>query len=420
MGFFGCWLIVKGGTEEGLRKLGVEPAGEGPTPGWTFAGAGRDLPKDLVGLVARSSADGGAALGAYVFDSDWGYVAAARDGQPVAELLLNPESARSEGMAKESDVDSFSRWSEAAPQQVSPAEVRDVVEQEWVFAEEGVQELFERLGLPGAYDPLTSGELRPNAVIGELPPRLPPPTMETIGAGGLGDYEGPFGWMGESTRIGDQRVAWRDARFIPGVGADFLGIWDRERPTRPIARFSRTSRGEARLVEALRTMQAPELRRILALDSLGGLVLPLELGAEMSVAERSLSIREARFVAGRGEGFVGVWDRDNPGEPIERFPDTWSGEITADQRALELLFEFETSQKRLNGVRIFLPRVESRRLPWRAGLVGGRSGSRLRRFLEVHLPSSSHIITPTGPWILTEEEEDPRWSPRIPRGPGGR
>jgi len=140
----------------------------------------------------------------------------------------------------------------------------------------------------------------------------------------------------------------------------------------------------------------------------------------MSVAERSLSIREARFVAGRGEGFVGVWDRDNPGEPIEHFPDTWSGEISADQRALELLFEFETSQKRLNGVRIFLPRVESRRLPWRAGLAGVRSGSRLRRFLEDHLPSSSHIITPTGPWILTEEEEDPRWSPRIPRGPGGR
>src|SRR5207247_4804376 len=139
-----------------------------------------------------------------------------------------------------------------------------------------------------------------------------------------------------------RRVAWRDARVVPGVGADCLGIWDRERPTGPIARFSRTSRGEARLVEALRTMQAPELRRILALDSLGGLVLPLELGAEVIVAERSLSIREARFVAGRGEGFVGVWDRDNPGEPIERFPDTWSGEVSARERALDLLFEFET------------------------------------------------------------------------------
>ena len=69
-----------------------------------------------------------------------------------------------------------------------------------------------------------------------------------------------------------------------------------------------------------------------------------------SFLQRNGPVREARFVAGRGEGFVGVWDRDNPGEPIERFPDTWSGEFSARERALDLLFEFETGQKRLDGV----------------------------------------------------------------------
>jgi hypothetical protein len=39
--------------------------------------------------------------------------------------------------------------------------------------------------------------------------------------------------------------------------------------------------------------------------------------------------RPARYVAGQGSDFVGIWDRERPGEPVERLPSDNSGLMQA-------------------------------------------------------------------------------------------
>jgi hypothetical protein len=197
---------------------------------------GRDPPADFEQIVCRCSDEGGAAAGAYVFDSDWAVVLAARDGKPAATVVVNEEAARDEGLDVVNQSSAFAEWTAATtPRRLSDDEVHEVLSREWTFAEEAVAELFERAGLPAPYDPLERTELGANVIIGRPPPPPSRATVESIGAEGLGGYEAPVGWMGEQFVLGGDVVSWRDARFVPGVGSNFLGIWDRRSVPEPAA-----------------------------------------------------------------------------------------------------------------------------------------------------------------------------------------
>jgi len=252
VGFFGYRLVIKGGTEQGLRQHGLNPAGEAAAAGWVFgiSDPGADVPDDFPGLAARASL-GGAAVGAYVFDSDFGWLVAAIGGETIAQLVVNEAAAREYDFDAVSNPDAFARWTEVAPVPLSSGEIRDLLDQDWTFAEEGVAELLERAGLPAPYEPTERLEIQADALItsAQEPGRPSPGTIDHVGAVGLGGYEAPLGWMTDAFMLGSERVHWRDARFVPGVGTDFLGIWDRERPGEPIRRFPRTARGEGRLRE---------------------------------------------------------------------------------------------------------------------------------------------------------------------------
>jgi hypothetical protein len=408
MGYFGQWLVAKGVDARGLRRLGLKPTGEGAAPGWQFADV--DDPNRLAELVAKASEAGGAAVGAAVFDSDFAYVVAARDGVQAAEVAVNQETAREYEVDLSSDPEAFARWTEVAPRTLSADEVRAVLRQDWVFAEQGVQELLEQAGLPEPYDPSERHE-HPRAP--KLPPRT---TTESVGATGFGGYEGPLGWMWDAYPVAREDLPWVDARYVPGIGADFLGIWDRKHPSEPAFRFMRTPRGEARLREELDRLREPlELER-LGLAGFGGFLRPLDSGTTFRLIQRELPIREARFVAGHGDGYVGVWDREHPAEPIERFGEDHDEELRAREHVHRLLFDHELARKKLSGGRLVHPRQAQRLEHHTWDVLADVPGfEQVRsRLSEVQAQGYYSAAVATGPWLVTEEEPDERWQPTTP------
>jgi len=391
VGFFGYWVIAKGASDDVLRGLGLMLRGEGGSPGWSFADGGRDLPADFEQIVCRCSDEGGAAAGAYVFDSDWAVVLAAREGKPAATVVVNEEAARDEGLDVVNQFSAFAAWTAATtPRRLSDDEVHEVLSREWTFAEEAVAELFERAGLPAPYDPLERTELGANVIIGRPPPPPLRATVESIGAEGLGGYEAPVGWMGEQFVLGGDVVSWGDARFVPGVGSNFLGIWDRGRPQTPVQTFPKTERGSQQLFEQLHLLEEPLLLEILALNRLGGLERPLTFEDSLLVVRR-VPVRNARFVLGRGRDYIGVWDRTQPAEPVARFRDNHKGQEEAEALVYDLLFVDVLSHKSLPGSRLYLSRKKAKWIRQR----GRGSVNAVRR--------------PPGPWLISEEDEDENW-----------
>ncbi|SRR6266545_1212974 len=50
---------------------------------------------------------------------------------------------------------------------------------------------------------------------------------------------------GGTFNVVQRHIPIREARFVPGLGDGFAGVWDRERPEEPIARFRDTDEGQS-------------------------------------------------------------------------------------------------------------------------------------------------------------------------------
>ena len=78
--------------------------------------------------------------------------------------------------------------------------------------------------------------------VGETPPKqgplAPPPTGPHPGAA-------PSGPPAAVARVGEGAIRFSHSgyRYILGYGADFFGIWSRDTPGGPVARFPRTDQG---------------------------------------------------------------------------------------------------------------------------------------------------------------------------------
>lgn len=398
MGYFGHWVVVAGAGLLRLRRLGLEPAREEATPGWRYAW-GEDIPDDFDSVVERAARAGsGVALGVWVFDSDYAQVVGVAGGSVSAAVAVNHELAEAP-MAH--DPAAFSAWSEHAPTPLTAADVEEILARDDVFAEETVDELFDRLGLPTPYDPR------------EVPARPferpPPATSELIGAEGLGGYVEPLAWMHETGHIRPVDLPWRELRHVPGIGDGFLGIWDRESPGEPVATFPVSARGEARLREELERLQVPLEIEVLRADGLGGFVEPVALLPEVRVAERDLWYRDSRFLPGRGDGFVGIWDRERPEEPIERFPPGRAGEDAAGARVYRLLFDLELGRKQTPGLRRYLRPGKSELVRMEVPPMPDGLSKSQREAFEWVASQGIYQHTSTEPWLLVEEDDDEHW-----------
>lgn len=417
MGLFAHWVCVRG-PADALREAGFGDIVETETRGWLMGYPDEDarLPEweeldDLVVGVAASA--GGPALGSWVYDGDVGYLAAADEDGEIARVVINAEGAVDMyGVALPEDwpdgaIAGFARWSNGAPRALETAAIAEVVGRHWILAEEGVQELHERLGLSMPY------EAEPEA---ELTHGRERATVETIDAGGLGGYEAPLPWITEAFVVGDRRIPWREARHVPGVGMDFIGIWDRESPQEPIARFRRSARGESEAMDELHRLQEPLRRAEVGGDELGGFEHSLNESHMFDLLQRYLLWKVARYVAGYGSDFVGVWDRNRPEAPIERFPADRRGFTQAYMAVHHLLFEDVLARKELPGLRLFLPRIEPRLVeqhisPDFLDHVHGLNAKRRAAWEEDLKRGGLMVRTAPGPWLLTEEDPDENWSP---------
>jgi hypothetical protein len=116
---------------------------------------------DVDGIARKLAEEHSAALVCFVFDSDVAYAVAAGADGTGAQLVFNEPTAIGYGM----DFLPFGRSAEAAsdlaawarahaPKALEPGDARRILEAEHVFAEEGVAEIFELLGLTWSDDAL--------------------------------------------------------------------------------------------------------------------------------------------------------------------------------------------------------------------------------------------------------------------------
>jgi hypothetical protein len=392
VGYFGHWIVVQGAKRSALQRLGLQPAQDEAAPGWRYA-FGSGLPEDLDALLARAAnAADGAAVGAWIFDSDYGQVVGVGDGLRGAVAI----GADAADAPLEHDPEAFSAWSACTPQPLSASELEPILARDDVFKEETVDELFDRLGLPAPYDAREQ-------------PQKTAASRKSVVATAFGGYVEPLGWMQDLAYVDPVHVPWRDLRHVPGIGDAFLGIWDREQPARPIATFPFSRRGEARLREELERLQLPVRVEALRASGLGGFVAPAEILSDVWIAGRELSYRDARFVLGRGDDFLGVWDRKHPAEPIERFRMDEAGQYAANQRIHALLSEEELSAKDTPGRRLYLPPAPPEIVRRDVGEPPPELPREMRELWDDMADQGFYTQTGGTPWLIVEEDDDDRW-----------
>jgi hypothetical protein len=267
-------------------------------------------------------------------------------------------------------------WTEIAGlESVASDQIGNVLDREWTFAEDGIEELEETLGLAADF-PARDDFRR----LDWFPPAA---TLDSVKAAALSGYEAPLPWMSDDFLVGEERIRWRDSRFVLGIGGSFVGVWDREHPDMPIQRFRKSRRGAEEAREVWGMLLRPRLREQLQVAVFEGYVDPVEGNPELIyVGGRVLKVRDSRFVLGYGEDFIGIWDREGSRQPIQRFEKGPEGEGDA-YLALNRLLLLLLSSKVLRGERLIADGI---------------------------YPFAERVDAPAV-WLLVEEETDERWPP---------
>jgi hypothetical protein len=111
-------------------------------------------------------------------------------------------------------------------------------------------------------------------------------------------------------------------RYVLGYGADFFGIWDRQSPSVPTERFPRTDDGWRQAW--LRFAELEPNHTTVPNDGASSTPTPSpsSAGAAMDPSDTSAlqyTHSGTRYLLGYGRTFFGIWDRQSPNMPVERF-----------------------------------------------------------------------------------------------------
>jgi len=122
---------------------------------------------------------------------------------------------------------------------------------------------------------------------------------------------------------GDVRYTHSGYRYVLGYTADDFGIWDRQSPAQPSERFARTDDGWR---DAWLRFIALEPNNT-AVDQAGGSPSPDQAMTTEVVAVDPDDVTAvqythsgSRYLLGYGRTFFGIWDRQAPSTPVEKYP----------------------------------------------------------------------------------------------------
>ena len=112
-------------------------------------------------------------------------------------------------------------------------------------------------------------------------------------------------------------------RYVLGYGTDFFGIWNRDDPSNPTERYPRTDQGWR---DAWAKFASLEPNQVPVPDAVGP---PMGTPATSAAPQLQMDSSDTsvlqythtgtRYLLGYGQTFFGIWDRQNPSSPVERF-----------------------------------------------------------------------------------------------------
>jgi hypothetical protein len=101
-------------------------------------------------------------------------------------------------------------------------------------------------------------------------------------------------------------------RYVLGYGPDHFGIWDRQTPSAPAERFARTDDGWRQAWTRFVSLEPNNV----------AVPQPGQSGAAADPTDSDVmqyTHSGQRYLLGYGRTFFGIWDRQMPNAPLERF-----------------------------------------------------------------------------------------------------
>ncbi len=128
-------------------------------------------------------------------------------------------------------------------------------------------------------------------------------------------------------------------RYVLGYDPDHFGIWDRQSPSTPAETFPRTDEGWR---DAWLRFVALEPKHV-EVPAEGGATsgptsTPGPTSAPGAADAEAVKYTHSgtRYLLGYGADFFGIWDRQDPSAPVERFPRTDDGWAQAWRRYTQI------------------------------------------------------------------------------------
>lgn len=118
-------------------------------------------------------------------------------------------------------------------------------------------------------------------------------------------------------------------RYVLGYGPDYFGIWDRQSPNAPSERFPRTDEGWGQAWTRFVALEPSNMA-----VSQPGQTAAVADPTDKDVMQYTHSGQ--RYLLGYGRTFFGIWDRQMPNAPLERFARDDAGWAAAWRRFTQL------------------------------------------------------------------------------------
>ena len=161
------------------------------------------------------------------------------------------------------------------------------------------------------------------------------PTATARPAEGAGSSAATAGATAGATPVAASTVRYTHSgyRYVLGYGADHFGIWDRQSPSTPAERFPRTDDGWRQAWLRFAGLE-PSNVAVPQDDE------PAPAAQASDPSAQHYTHTGSRYLLGYGKGFFGIWDREQPDEPMERFERTDDGWAEAWRRYTQIEAHF--------------------------------------------------------------------------------